>query len=71
MDNSATSCVSLGADVLAFSNFTDISEGEILTWLPFSTTASCYPTPNSMATIIQANSSEGCTPQDTGIAKAH
>lgn len=31
MDNSATSCVPPGADVLAFSNFTDTSEGEILT----------------------------------------
>lgn len=68
MDNSAISCVSL--DVDAFSNFTDTSEGEILTLNAISI-ASCYPAPNSTATIIQANSSGGCTPQGTWIPKAH
>lgn len=40
-------------------------------WLPFSTTPSFSPAPISMATIMHANSSGGCAPQDTWIAKAH
>lgn len=65
VDTSATSCVCLSADSL--DNFTDTSEGEILTlatifWL-------CWLLPSSMATIIMPNSSGGCTPQGTWSCK--